>query len=79
MLKEKIVYDLFIAADGHIRERERTEIWKDGKLFSFAYTDSQLIAPGAPTDGRQERTKEITKIIHTPEVIAEYEAKMLEL
>lgn len=72
MLEKRISYDHFISAAGQIREREKTEIFEDGKLLSMAYTDSQVINPGDPVDGRQERTKKIAQAVWTPEVVEAY-------
>ena len=78
MLEKRIVYEHFIDKNAHIRERERTEIYEDGKLLSFAYTNSQVVSPGGSTEGRQEITKKIAQLIHTPEVVAAYEAVITE-
>lgn len=73
MLEKQISYDFFISREGHIRERERTEILEDGKVISYAYTDSQVVSPGDSTERRQEWTKIIAQAIWTPEVVAAYE------
>ena len=68
---------------GVVWQKERTVILEDGVEISSANTNRGFLAPGQLSDSRytdrvNQKTKDIAKIIHTPELVAEYEAKIAE-
>ncbi len=78
MLEERISYLYSVTENGHVWEEQITKIFKDGKFHSQASTDRQCIAPDGASGAKQEITKKIAKIIHTPEVVKAYKAKIAE-
>lgn len=78
MLEKKVSYDHSITEFGHVQVRRITRIMEDGKEISKSY-HRHVISPGESTEGQDERTIELAKAVHTPEVIAAYQARMVEL
>jgi len=78
MLKKQISYDHSITELGHIQIRKITRIMEDGKELSKSY-HRHVVSPGDDASGQDERTQELIKVIHTPEVIAAYKAQIEEM
>jgi len=51
---------------------------EDGKELSKSY-HRHVVSPGDDASGQDERTQELAKAIHTPEVIAAYKAQIEEM
>ena len=70
-MEKKITHDHSITESGHIQVRQITRIMEDGKELGKSY-HRHVVSPGDNTDSEDERTKKIASVIHTPEVIAEF-------
>ena len=73
MLRKVISYDHSITELGHIQVRQITRIMEDGKELSKSY-HRHVVNPGDDTTGEDEITIALAKVLHTKEVIKEYEA-----
>jgi len=74
MLEKQITHDHQITEDGHIQVRQITRIMEDGKEISKSY-HRNVVAPGQDTTKQDDRTKVLATAIHTPELVAAFEAK----
>ena len=77
MLEKQITFDHSITELGHIQVRQITRIMEDGKEISKTY-HRHVLSPGDNVSKADERSKKIAQAIWTPEVIAAYEAKIVE-
>ena len=77
MLDKQIVHRQQVDEFGNINVQTVTQIVEDGKIISEAY-HRHVVAPGDVTIDEDAVTKEIAKVVHTPEVIAAYEARKTE-
>lgn len=78
-LEKKVVYRQQVDEFGNISVQRAEQIWEDGELHSKRY-HRHVVAPGEINARENDAvTKEIAKVVHTPEVISIYEAKMAEL
>lgn len=73
-LEKIITYDRTIGKDGSISIRRVTRVFKDGVEISKKYHRSWIM-PGDNTDNADVMSKALAEKLHTPEVIAEYEAE----
>ena len=74
MLEKQIVVDLIEVIENNcIQIRTATRIIEDGKQISSAL-HRHVIAPGDDYSAQDARVKAIAASIHTPEVIAAYQA-----
>lgn len=79
MITKEIVIDkIEILEDGTIQLREKTRYLEDGVMLSEANTDRRILVPGADVSGEDAAIQTLAGIIHTPEKIAAYEAKLAE-
>ena len=76
-LEKQIVYRQQVDEFGNINVQRVTQILEDGEIISSA-NHRHVVQPGDSTVAEDTVTKEIAAVVHTPEVIAAYEAKMAE-
>jgi hypothetical protein len=76
MLKKEVVIDkIEVLESGHIQVRQATKVLEDGKEIGKTY-HRHVLAPGDNFDKETEKVKAVAAVIHTPEVIAAYKAKV---
>jgi hypothetical protein len=75
MSLEKVVsVDLIeVVENGSIQVRTKTAILEDGKAISSQF-HRHVVAPGADVSGEDAKVQAIAASIHTPAVIAAYQA-----
>jgi len=71
MLEKKVSYDQQITESGVIQVRRITRIFEDGKELSKSY-HRHCVSPGDDVKSEDTRTKNIAGVVHTPEVISDY-------
>ena len=78
MALEKVVkVDLVeVIENGCVQVRTKTAILEDGKQISGAF-HRHVVAPGDNYSGECDKVKAICAAIHTPEVIAAYQAMQM--
>ena len=75
MLEKRIKYDHHVRADHHIEVRQDVQIWEDKVLIAHRYT-RHVLHPGQNTRHEDEQGKRIAAAVHTPAVIAEFNARV---
>jgi hypothetical protein len=74
MLEKIVSVDLIeVVENGSIQVRTKTAIKEDGVEISSKF-HRHVVAPGADYSGEDARVQAIAASIHTPEVVAAYEA-----
>jgi len=74
MLEKVISVDLIeVVENGSIQVRTKTAILEDGKAISSQF-HRHVVAPGADVSAEDAKVQAIAAAVHTPEVIAAYEA-----
>jgi hypothetical protein len=78
-LEKKEVVDLIETIEnGSVQVRTKTAILEDGKEISSKF-HRHVVAPGADYSAEDTKVQAICAAIHTPEVIAAYEAAQVPL
>jgi hypothetical protein len=73
-LSKQIVIDLIeVTEDGCVQVRTKTAILEDGKQISGTF-HRHVVLPGKDYSTEDTRVKAICAVVHTPEVIAAYQA-----
>jgi hypothetical protein len=73
-LEKQITVDLIeVLENGSIQVRTKTAILEDGKAITSQF-HRHVVVPGADVSGEDAKVQAIAASIHTPEVIAAYEA-----
>jgi len=73
-LEKKVVVDLVEAVEnGSVQVRTKTVILEDGKEISSKF-HRHVVVPGADYSDEDAKVQAICAAIHTPEVVAAYEA-----
>ena len=73
-LEKKVVVDLAeVVENGSVQVRTKTAILEDGKEISNKF-HRHVVAPGADYSAEDAKVQAICAAIHTPEVVAAYEA-----
>lgn len=73
-LEKKISVDLIeVLENGCVQVRTKTAILEDGKEISSSF-HRHVVAPGDDYSAEDAKVQAICAAIHTPEVIASYEA-----
>lgn len=77
MSLEKIVSvdKIEIVENGSIQVRTKTTITEDGKTISSQF-HRHVIHPGQSYENEDVRVRSICQLIHTPQVIADYQQQM---
>jgi hypothetical protein len=76
MLEKKTKIDLIEVMDnGCVQLKIKTLIYENSQLIGSAYS-FQAIVPGADYSNEEARVKAICSVVHTPEVIAEYQSML---
>ena len=74
-LEKVISVDLIeVVENGCIQVRTKTAILEDGKTISSQF-HRHIVAPGADVSAEDVKVQAICAAVHTPEVIAEYQAE----
>ena len=74
-LEKVVVVDLIeVIEGGHVQVRTKTAIMEDGKQISGSF-HRHVVAPGADFSQEDARVQAICAAVHTPEVIAAYQAQ----
>jgi hypothetical protein len=78
-LEKKVVVDLIETIEnGCVQVRTKTAILEDGKEISSKF-HRHVVAPGADYSAEDAKVQAICAAIHTPEVVAAYEASQVPL
>jgi hypothetical protein len=73
-LEKKVVVDLIETIEnGCVQVRTKTAILEDGKEISSKF-HRHVVAPGADYSAEDAKVQAICAAVHTPEVVAAYEA-----
>lgn len=73
-LEKVVVVDLIeVVEGGGVQVRTKTAIMEDGKQISGSF-HRHVVAPGADFSQEDARVQAICAAVHTPEVIAAYQA-----
>jgi hypothetical protein len=73
-LEKQITVDLIeVVENGTLQVRTKTAILEDGKAISSQFK-RHVVVPGADVSAEDTKVQAIAASIHTPEVIAAYEA-----
>jgi hypothetical protein len=73
-LEKKVIADLIeVVENGSVQVRTKTAILEDGKEISSKF-HRHVVAPGADYSAEDAKVQAICAAIHTPEVVAAYEA-----
>lgn len=77
MLEKVVSVDLIeVIENGSIQVRTKTAILEDGKQISGQF-HRHVVAPGADVSGEDAKVQAIAAAMHTPEVIAAYQAAQI--
>jgi hypothetical protein len=77
-LTKKILVDYIeIVENGNVQVRTKTAIMEDGQEISGTF-HRHVVAPGDDYSGEDARVQAICAAVHTPEVIAAYQASRAE-
>ena len=75
-LKKQIIVDLIETLEnGCVQVRTATRILDDGQFISNSF-HRHVVAPGDDYSQEDQRVQAICAAVHTPEVIAEYQAQL---
>lgn len=78
-LEKKVVTDLIETIEnGTVQVRTKTAIFENGKEISSKF-HRHLVVPGADYSAEDAKVQAICAAIHTPEVVAAYEAAQVAL
>ena len=76
-LKKVISVDLIeVVENGNVQVRTKTAIMEDGKQVSGIF-HRHVVAPGADYSAEDAKVQAICAAVHTPEVIATYQAAQI--
>jgi archaellum component FlaF (FlaF/FlaG flagellin family) len=74
MLEKIVVVDqIEVVENGSVQVRTKTAVLEDGKELSKTY-HRHVVVPGADYSKEDARVQSVCAAVHTPEVIAAYEA-----
>ena len=74
MLEKKITVDLIETIEnGVVQVRAKTSVFEDDKELSYSY-HRHVVSPGDDYSQEDARVQAICAAVHTPEVIAAYQA-----
>lgn len=74
MLTKETVVDLMeVIENGCVQVRQATRIMEDGKVLSQSF-HRHVVAPGQDYSGEDAKVQALCAAIHTPAVIAAYQA-----
>ena len=77
MLEKQIVVDLIETVEnGCVQVRTCTRVMENGKQLSSAF-HRHVVAPGADYSAEDAKVQAICAAVHTPEVIAAYQAAQI--
>lgn len=78
MLGKIVVVDrIEVVENGAVQVRTKTAIMEDGKQISGTF-HRHVVAPGDDYSGEDAKVQAICAAVHTPEVVAAYQAKLLQ-
>ena len=72
--KQEVVDLIEVVENGNIQVRRATRIIEDGKVISSSF-HRHVVAPGDDVSNEDDKVKAIAATVHTPEVIAHYQAQ----
>jgi len=77
MLEKKITVDLIETIEnGAVQVRAKTSVFEDDKELSYSY-HRHVVSPGDDYSQEDARVQAICAAVHTPEVIASYQATLI--
>ena len=77
MLEKIVSVDLIeVVENGTIQVRTKTAIMEDGKQISGTF-HRHVVVPGANVSGEDAKVQAICAAVHTPDVIATYQAAQI--
>jgi len=75
LTKTNVVDKTEVLENGCVQVRTATRIMEDGKILSQSF-HRHVVAPGDDYSGEDAKVQAICAAIHTPEVIAAYQASI---
>jgi len=69
----KVVDKIEVVESGHVQVREALRVLRDGEVIAQNF-HRFVVAPGEPTTDMDPKVQAICAAVHTPEVIAAYQA-----
>jgi len=79
MLEKVIVVDrIEVMENGIVQVRTKTAIMEDGVQISGGF-HRHVVVPGDDFSGEDDRVKSVCKALHTPAVIAAYQAEQAKI
>jgi len=76
MLTKEISEQIEVTEDNHVQIRIATRVMEDGVELTKTY-HRKVISPGEDYSLESKKVKTICAAVHTPEVVAEYQASRL--
>ena len=76
--KMQIVDRIEVLESGAVQVRTKTAIMEDGKQISGTF-HRHVVVPGDDYSGEDARVQAICAAVHTPEVIAAYQATLVKI
>lgn len=70
----KVTDKIEVLENGHVQVREASRIMRDGELVAQNF-HRFVVAPGQATQDMDAKVLAICAVVHTPEVIAAYQAE----
>lgn len=71
--KVTVVDKIEVTENGSVQVRTATRIVEDGSIISQSF-HRHIVAPGSPWVGEDTRVQQVCMAVHTPEVVAAYQA-----
>jgi hypothetical protein len=75
LTKETVVDRMEVLENGCVQVRKATRIMEDGKVLSQSF-HRHVVAPGQDYSQEDPKVQAICAAVHTPEVIAAYQASI---
>lgn len=70
----KVIDKIEVLENGHVQVREALRVFRDGEIIAQNF-NRFTIAPGEATTDMDAKVQAICAAVHTPEVIAAYQAE----
>jgi hypothetical protein len=77
LTKETVVDKIEVLEMGQVQVRTATRVLEDGAVLSSSF-HRHVLAPGDDLTDQDPKVVAIASAVHTPEVVAAYEAQMAE-
>lgn len=79
LIKVSVISKIEVLEDGQIQVRRSDRVLEDGIQFGSDVYHRHVVAPGQDLSGEDSRVRAVAQVIHTPQVIAAYQAALTAL